>query len=61
MSTPNIEVRWHTETVELLGNEGVEGVKVRNLETGVEDVISATGFFVAIWPQAQYRHFQGSA
>ena len=59
MSTPNIEVRWHTETVELLGNEGVEGVKVRNLETGVEDVISATGFFVAIGHKPNTDIFKG--
>ncbi len=59
MSTPNIEVRWHTETVELLGNEGVEGVKVRNLETGVEDVIPATGFFVAIGHKPNTDIFKG--
>ncbi len=59
MTTPNIEVRWHTETVELLGNEGVEGVKVRNLETGVEDVIPATGFFVAIGHKPNTDIFKG--
>jgi thioredoxin reductase (NADPH) len=59
MATPNIEVRWHTETVELLGNEGVEGVKVRNLETGVEDVIPATGFFVAIGHKPNTDIFKG--
>ncbi len=59
MTTPNIEVRWNTETVELLGNEGVEGVKVRNLETGVEDVIPATGFFVAIGHKPNTDIFKG--
>lgn len=59
MTTPNIEVRWHTETLELLGNEGVEGVKVRNLETGVEDVIPATGFFVAIGHKPNTDIFKG--
>ncbi|MEY4969355.1 MAG: thioredoxin-disulfide reductase, partial [Bacteroidota bacterium] len=59
MATPNIEVRWHTETVELLGNEGVEGVKVRNLETGVEEVIPATGFFVAIGHKPNTDIFKG--
>ncbi|MGA1398454.1 MAG: NAD(P)/FAD-dependent oxidoreductase, partial [Schleiferiaceae bacterium] len=59
LSTPNIEVRWHTETVELLGNDGVEGVKVRNLETGVEDVIPATGFFVAIGHKPNTDIFKG--
>lgn len=59
LTTPNIEVRWHTETLELLGNEGVEGVKVRNLETGVEDVIPATGFFVAIGHKPNTDIFKG--
>jgi len=59
LSTPNIEVRWHTETLELLGNEGVEVVKVRNLQTGVEDVIPATGFFVAIGHKPNTDIFKG--
>jgi len=59
LSTPNIEVRWHTETLELLGIEGVEAVKVRNLQTGVEDVIPATGFFVAIGHKPNTDIFKG--
>jgi len=59
MNTANIEVRWHTETVELLGDQGVEGVKVRNLQTGVEDVIEATGFFVAIGHKPNTDIFKG--
>jgi thioredoxin reductase (NADPH) len=59
LTTPNIEVRWHTETVELLGDKSVEGVKVRNLETGVEDVIPAAGFFVAIGHKPNTDIFKG--
>ncbi|MBT8220670.1 MAG: thioredoxin-disulfide reductase [Bacteroidia bacterium] len=44
----NIEIHWNTETVEVLGEEEVEGVKVRNNKTGEESVIEAKGFFVAI-------------
>lgn len=48
MSLTNVEVLWNTETVDLIGEEGVEGVKVVNNQTGEERVIEATGFFVAI-------------
>lgn len=44
----NIEILYHTDTVEVLGNDVVEGVKVKNNQTGEETVIPATGFFVAI-------------
>lgn len=47
-NTDNIEIRWNTETVEVLGEHGVEGARVRNRVTGQEDVIPCTGFFVAI-------------
>ena len=36
LSTPNIEVRWNTETLELLGDQSVEGVKVRDRISGEE-------------------------
>ena len=59
LSTPNIEVRWHTQTLELLGGQSVEGVKVKNTETGVEDIIPATGFFVAIGHKPNTDIFKG--
>ncbi|WP_258099853.1 thioredoxin-disulfide reductase [Marinoscillum pacificum] len=48
MNAPNIEVLWNTETVEVEGGEEVEGVKVRNTQTGEERVLPVQGFFVAI-------------
>ncbi|MEM1218055.1 MAG: thioredoxin-disulfide reductase [Bacteroidota bacterium] len=48
LKTDNIEVHWNTETVEILGQEEVDGVKVRNNQTNEEKVIPAKGFFVAI-------------
>lgn len=44
----NIEILWHTETLEILGDDGVSGARVKNTETGVESVLDVTGFFVAI-------------
>lgn len=48
MNTKNIEILYNTETVEVLGEKTVEGVKVKNNQSGEESVIPVTGFFVAI-------------
>ncbi len=48
MNTPNITVHWHTETVEILGDEEVTGVRVINNQTKEEKEIEINGFFVAI-------------
>lgn len=59
LNTPNIEVRWNTETLEILGEDGVTAVKVKNIETGVIDEIPATGFFVAIGHKPNTDIFKG--
>ncbi|MCF8258897.1 MAG: thioredoxin-disulfide reductase [Flavobacteriales bacterium] len=48
LNTPNIEVLFNHDTVEIMGAKTVEGVKVRNNKENKEYVIPATGFFVAI-------------
>jgi thioredoxin reductase (NADPH) len=48
MKTANLEVHWNTLTEEILGDEGVTGVKVKNKITGEISEIPVTGFFVAI-------------
>ena len=47
-SAHNIEILYNTATEEILGDEGVDGVRVRDTETGEERVLDVTGFFVAI-------------
>ena len=46
--TKNIEVLFNHETVEILGNNSVSGVKVKNNVSLDEKIIEATGFFLAI-------------
>lgn len=58
MNTPNIEVLFNTETLEVLGKDGVEGVRVLNNKTNEESIISATGFFVAIGHKPNTDIFQ---
>ena len=47
--TPNIEILFNTETLEVIGEKDLEtGAKVINRVTGEEKIIPCTGFFVAI-------------
>ncbi len=48
LSTPNIEVLFNSETDEILGDNGVEGVRIKNNKTGDMKEVSIKGFFVAI-------------
>jgi thioredoxin reductase (NADPH) len=58
-NTPNIEILYNTETIEILGDEVVTGVLVRNNKTGEEFTIPASGFFVAIGHQPNTEIFKG--
>ena len=59
LNTPNIEVLWHTETVDILGENEVEAVRIRNLQTGEERDIAIQGFFVAIGHRPNTDIFRG--
>jgi thioredoxin reductase (NADPH) len=45
---PKIEFLWNTETLEVLGEEKVTGLKIKNSQTNVDEVLAVTGVFVAI-------------
>ncbi len=57
--TENIQVYWNTETDEVLGDAKVEGVRIRNNQTGESTVIPVAGFFVAIGHQPNSEIFKG--
>lgn len=59
MNTKNIEILWDTETVEVLGENGVEGVRVKNNITNEEKDLKVTGFFVAIGHNPNTEIFKG--
>jgi len=48
MKAENIEIHWNTSTVEILGEEEVTGVKVKNNITEAQSELAVKGFFVAI-------------
>lgn len=60
LSTKNIEIHYHTETREIIGDgQNVTGVKVVNNTTGIESTIPVTGFFVAIGHHPNTDIFKG--
>lgn len=59
LKTENIIVHWNTQTVEILGEDSVEGVLVRNVLTAEEQVLPVTGFFVAIGHKPNTDIFKG--
>ena len=59
MNTPNLEVMFHTEIDEVLGDKTVEGVRVVNNTTGEKKVIDVTGVFIAIGHKPNTELFVG--
>lgn len=59
MNTPNIEIHWHTETEEILGESEVEAVRVYNNQTQEKTDIPIGGFFVAIGHKPNTDLFKG--
>jgi thioredoxin reductase (NADPH) len=59
LKTENLIVHWHTETAEILGEDSVTGVRIRNLQSGEESELPVTGFFVAIGHKPNTDIFEG--
>lgn len=59
LKTPNIRVYWNTETLEILGDQKVHAVKVKNNQSGEVADIPVQGFFVAIGHQPNSDIFKG--
>ncbi len=59
MNTPNIEILYNTQTLEILGEQGVNGVKIINTVSQEESTLSVTGFFVAIGHTPNSQIFSG--
>lgn len=59
MNTENIEVLFNHETVEIIGEQVVEGVKIKNNITNQEATLDVTGFFLAIGHKPNTDIFKG--
>jgi thioredoxin reductase (NADPH) len=48
LNDPKIEVVWNSEVVDVIGEEKVSGLELRNRVTGEQSTLDVTGLFVAI-------------
>ncbi|WP_341840560.1 thioredoxin-disulfide reductase [Chitinophaga caseinilytica] len=59
LKTSNIMVYWNSETLEVVGENKVEGVRILNTQTKEEKTIPVSAFFVAIGHQPNSGIFNG--
>lgn len=57
-NAPNIEVIWNAETDEILGDEDVTGIRIKDTVTGEKRDLAVQGFFVAIGHQPNTEIFK---
>jgi len=57
--TKNIDLRFNTEIEEVLGQQVVEGLKMKNNKTGIKEEIEITGLFIAIGHKPNTEIFKG--
>lgn len=48
LAHPQIEVRWNTEVLEVIGDQTVDRVRLRDTVTGAESDLAVQGIFIAI-------------
>jgi len=59
LANPKIKFAWDSEVAEVLGQDRVSGLRLRNLKTGEESVLPVTGMFVAIGHDPRSELFTG--
>ncbi len=59
MEHPKIDVIWQSTVEEVLGDDVVTGVRVKNVVNGEESEVKADGMFVAIGHDPNTKLFQG--
>ena len=58
-NTANIDLRYNTEIDEVLGDQVVEGLRMKNNQTGATEEIAITGLFIAIGHKPNTEIFKG--
>jgi thioredoxin reductase (NADPH) len=58
-SNPKIEFVWNSVVTEILGDEKVTGVRLKNVKTGEESILPLDGLFLAIGHEPNTQLFKG--
>ena len=48
MNAPNVEFRWNSTVTELLHEEKLTGIRLRDVQTGAESVLPCDGLFISV-------------
>jgi thioredoxin reductase (NADPH) len=59
LNHPKIKVIWDTAVEDVIGDQEVTGIKLKNLKTGETSDLTVSGFFVAIGHQPNTKLFKG--
>ena len=59
LKTANIDLRYNSEIEEVLGDQVVEGVRIKDNQTNVKEEISVSGLFIAIGHKPNTDLFKG--
>ena len=56
---PKISFIWETDVIEVLGDDAITGLRLRNVKTGEESVLPVQGLFLAIGHEPNTGLFKG--
>ena len=59
LNHPKITFLWNSVVTEIVGKEDVDGVRVKNLQTGEETVVPCKGCFIALGHVPSTKPFAG--
>jgi thioredoxin reductase (NADPH) len=59
LTNPKISFRWNSEVVEVLGENKVSGLRLRDTQTGEESTLPVDGMFIAIGHDPRTELFKG--
>jgi thioredoxin reductase (NADPH) len=59
MSNPKIRFAWNMQVAEMIGEDRVTGLRLRDVKTGAESILPVTGVFVAIGHDPRSGLFKG--